>query len=110
MGVHLFAHWLDQQDAFSPVVAQLTQAVEAHKPTHPDDDFALLYHREQTFLHRFQALFFAPLWGIDRLTGFDTRAHPLETLLGRGSHRATLRQFLGHLERVGTAELLMSTL
>src|SRR5437879_5638362 len=29
VGVHLFAHWLDQQDAFGPVVAQLTQTVEA---------------------------------------------------------------------------------
>jgi hypothetical protein len=110
VGVHLFAHWLDQQDAFGPVVAQLTQAVEAHKHTHPGDDFALLYHREQTLLHRFQALFFAPLLGIDRLTGFDTREHPLQTLLGRGYHSSTLRQFLGQLECVGAAEALMSTL
>jgi len=109
VGVHLFAHWLDQQDVFGPVVAPLTQAVEVHKHTHPDDDFALLYHRAQTLLHRFQALFFAPLLGIDRLTGFDTREHPLETLLGRGYHSSTLRQFLGHLERVGAAEALMST-
>ena len=41
VGVHLFAHWLDHQGAFDPVVAQLTQAVETHKHTHPDDDFAL---------------------------------------------------------------------
>ena len=68
VGVHLFAHWLDQQDAFGPVVAQLTQAVEAYKRAHPGDDFALLHHREQTLLRRFQALFFAPLLGIDRLT------------------------------------------
>src|SRR5215510_2141494 len=110
VGVHLFAHWLDQQEAFGPVVAQLQQAIEAYKAMHPDDDFALLYHRAQTLLHRFQALFFAPLLGIDRLTGFDTREHPLETLLGRGYHSPTLRQFLGHLERVGAAEALMSTL
>jgi hypothetical protein len=32
VGVPLFAHWLDQQGAFGPVVAQLKQAVEAHKP------------------------------------------------------------------------------
>src|SRR5712692_12021032 len=31
VGVHVFAQWLDHQDAFGPVVAQLTQAVEAHK-------------------------------------------------------------------------------
>ena len=41
VGVHLFAHWLDHQGAFDPVVAQLTQAVETPKHTHPDDDFAL---------------------------------------------------------------------
>jgi hypothetical protein len=110
VGVHLFAHWLDQQDAFGPVVAQLTQAVEAHKHTHPGNDFALLHHREQTLLCRFQALFFAPLLGIDRLTGFDTHEHPLQTLLGRGYHSSTLRQFLGQLECVGAAEALMSTL
>src|SRR6266566_1662470 len=110
VGVHLFAHWLDQHDAFGPVVAQLRQAIEAHKRAHPGDDFALLHHREQTLLRRFQALFFAPLLGIDRLPGFDTREHPLETLLGRSYQSSTLRQFLGHLERVGAAEALMSTL
>ncbi len=95
VGVHVFAHWLDQRDAFGPVVAQLMQAVEAHKQTHPDDDFALLHHRESTVLHRFQALFFAPLLGIDCLSAFDTREHPLQTLLGHGYQRSTLRQFLG---------------
>ena len=110
VGVHLFAHWLDHQEAFAPVVAQLQQAIEAYQPTHPDDDFALLHHREQTLLHRFEALVFAPLLGIDRLTGFDTREHPLETLLGRGYHSATLRQFLGQLERVGATEALMPVL
>ena len=110
VGVHLLAHWLDQQEAFGPVVGQLQQAIEAHQQAHPDDDFALLHHREQTLRHRFQALFFAPLLGIDRLTGFDTREHPLETLLGRSYQSSTLHQFLGHLERVGAAEALMSTL
>src|SRR5712691_7113747 len=33
VGVHLFAHWLDQQDAFSPVVARLQQAIEAQART-----------------------------------------------------------------------------
>jgi hypothetical protein len=110
VGVHLCAQWLDQHEAFRPVVAQFTQTVEAHKHTHPDDDFALLHHREQTLAHRFKALVFAPLLGIDRLTGFDTREHPLETLLGRGYHSTTLRQFLGQLERVGAAEALRPVL
>ncbi len=110
VGVHLFATWLDQQGLFGTVVEQLTQVVEAHKHAHPGDDFALLHHRAQTLRRRFQALFFAPLVGIDRLTAFDTHEHPLGTLLGRGYHSATLHQFLGQLERVGAAEALMSTL
>lgn len=110
VGVHLFAHWLDHHETFGPVVAQLTQAVEAHKHTHPGDDFALVHHRESTLLRRFQALFFAPLFGIDRLTAFDTHEHPLTTLLGRGYHSSTLHQFLGHLERVGAAEALLPAL
>ena len=48
VGVHLFAHGLDQQHTFAPVVAQLQQAVETYKQRHPDEDFALLHHREQT--------------------------------------------------------------
>lgn len=110
VGVQVFAHWLDQQQAFAPVVAQLTQAVHAYKQAHPGDDFALLHHREQTLVRRFQALFFAPLWGIDRLSAFDTHEHPLQTLLGRDYHSSTLRQFLGQLERVGADEALMPTL
>lgn len=110
VGVQLFAHWLDQQDAFGPVVAQLRQAVESHKQTHPGDDFALLHHRETTLLRCLQALFFAPLLGIDRLSEFDTREHPLQTLLGRGYHSSTLSQFLGQRERVGAAEVLLPVL
>ena len=110
VGVHLFAHWLDQQHAFGPVVALLQQVIAAHKRAHSDDDFALLHHRERTLLRRFQALFFAPLFGIDRLTAFDTHEHPLGTLLGRGYHSSTLSQFLGQLERIDAAEALMPVL
>jgi hypothetical protein len=110
VGVHLFAHWLDQHDQFGPVVAQLQQAIDTHKRAHPGDDFALLHHREQTLHRRLQALFFAPLLGIDRLTAFDTHEHPLQTLLGREYHSSTLSQFLGQLERVGAAEALMPAL
>jgi len=110
VGVHLFAHWLDQQDAFGPVVAQLTQTVEAYKQTHPGDDFALLHHREPTLVRRFASLFFAPLLDIDRLTAFDTHEHPLKTLLGRGYQSSTLSQFLGQLERVDAAGALIPVL
>src|SRR5262245_61333138 len=110
VGVHLLAHWLDPQDAVGPVVAQLQKAIEAYKATQPDDDFALGHHRAQTLVRRWQALFFAPLLGIDRLTRVDTHEHPLPTLLGGGYHSSTLRQFLGQLERIGAAETLMRTL
>ena len=61
-------------------------------------------------MHRFQALFFAPLLGIAPLTGFDTHEQPLQTLLGRGDHSSTLRQFLGQLERLDAAETLRAAL
>jgi len=110
VGVHLFAHWLAYQGLLDTVVEQLTQAIEAYKRAHPSADFALLQHREQTLRRRFQALFLAPLFGIDRLTAFDTHEHPLPTLLGQGYHSSTLSQFLGHLERVGAAEALLPAL
>ena len=110
VGVHLFAHWLEQQGAFAPVVAQLTQATRAYQHAHPGDDFALLHHRAPTLLRRFQALFFAPLFGIETLTALDTHEHPLATLLGRSFQSSTLTQFLGQLERVGAEEVLLPTL
>jgi hypothetical protein len=110
VGVHLFEHWLDQQGAFDPIVAQLTQATQAYQQAYPNDDFALLHHRDETLLRRLQALFFAPLFGIDRLTEFDTHEHPLATLLGRSYQSSTLRQFLGQLERIGAHEALVPAL
>ena len=110
VGVHLFAHWLDQHEAFGPVVTRLTQAIEAHQRAQPGDDCALGHHREPTLRRRFQALFFAPLFGIDRLTAFDTSEHPLATVRGRSYQSSTLRQFLGHLERIDAANALMPAL
>ncbi len=110
VGVHLFAPWLDQQGTFDPVIAQLTQAIETYRHTHPRNDFALLHHREQTLRRRFQALFFAPLFGIDHLTAFDTHEHPLATLLTQSYQSSTLTQFLGQLERVGADEVLLPAL
>jgi hypothetical protein len=91
-------------------VTQLKQAIHTHQQLHPDDDFALLHHRDETLRRRFQALFFAPLLGIDRLTELDTREHPLATLLGRSYHSATLTPFLGQLERIGAHQALLPTL
>jgi hypothetical protein len=50
------------------------------------------------------------LLGIDRLSEFDSREHPLQTLIGRSYQSSTLRQFLGQLERVDAAVALMSAL
>ena len=110
VGVHLFAHWLDQQGAFDPIVARLHQAIAAHQAAYPGDDFALLHHRDATLRRRFQALFFAPLFGIDRLTEFDTHEHPLATLLGCSYQSSTLTPFLGQLERIGAHEALLPAL
>src|SRR5437868_13830406 len=94
----------------SMVMPVLQQALHRYHIQHPDDDFPLLHHREQTLRRRFQALFCAPLLGIETLTAFDTHEHPLPTLLGRGYQSATLRQFLGQLERIDAAAALMPVL
>jgi hypothetical protein len=110
VGVHVFAAWLQQHERISTVIPALQQAMQRYHSQHPDDDFPLLHHREQTLRRRFQALFFAPLLGIETLTAFDTREHPLLTLIGQGYHSSTLGQFLGQLERINAAEALMPAL
>src|SRR5262244_3043888 len=110
VGVHVFEAWLQQQGGMSAVIPLLQQAIHTYRTQHPDDDFPLLHHREQTLRRRFQALFFAPLLGIETLTAFDTHEHPLQTLLGRGYHSATLTQFLGQLERIDAAGALLPAL
>jgi hypothetical protein len=55
---HLFARWLDQQQALEPVVAGLKAAISAYQGMYPDDDFALLHHLDDTLSHRFAALLF----------------------------------------------------
>lgn len=110
VGLHLFARWLDQQQAFEPVVAGLIEAIRAYQRTHPADDFALLHHRDITLWRRFAALLLAPLLGIERLSGFDTQEHPMETLIGQGYHSSTLSQFLGQLERIEAGPWLMPIL
>ncbi len=100
VGVPLFARWRDQLGAFAPVVGGLKEAISAHRRTHPDEDFALLHHRDATLERRFHALVLAPLFGIERLSAFDTHEHPLETLIGSSYHYTTLSQFLGQLERI----------
>jgi hypothetical protein len=110
VGVHVFLHWLTQLGLFDSIVSELQQAAQTYRQTHPDDDFALLHHRESTLKRRLQALLLAPLLGIETLTAFDTREHPLPTLIGQGYQSSTLTQFLGQLERINAAEVLMGVL
>ena len=63
-----------------------------------------------TLRQRFEALFFAPLLGLECLSDFDRREHPLKTLIGRSYQSSTLSQFLGQLERVDAGVTLMSAL
>jgi hypothetical protein len=110
IGVHLFAAWMEEQDGFGEVVQLLQQRIQCYIFDHPEADFALLHHKEDTLLRRFQALFYAPLFGLGKLTGYDVIEHPLETLIGRGYHSSTLNQFLGQLERLDTGEALLAAL
>ena len=109
-GVHVFSHWLDQLGLLDLIISALQHAAQTYRHTHPDDDFALLHHRESTLKRRLQALLLAPLLGIETLTAFDTREHPLPTLIGQGYQSSTLTQFLGQLERLNAAEVLMGVL
>jgi len=110
VGVHVCEAWWQQHGGMSAVMPLLQQAIPTYRAPHPDDDFPLLHHREQTLRRRFQALFFAPLLGIETLTAFDTHAHPLQTLLGRRYHSATLTPCLGPLERIDAAGALLPAL
>ena len=110
VGVHLLADWMEEEGQWEGVLTGLKQAIDAYGRTHPEADFPLLHYREATLLCRFQALFFAPLLGIRRLTEFDVKEHPLPTLLGRGYQSSTLSQFLGQLERVEAAQALRPAL
>jgi hypothetical protein len=110
VGVHVFAAWLQQHERMRTVIPALQQAMQRDHTQHPDDDFPLLHHREQTLRRRFQALFFAPLLGIETLPAFATRAPPLLTLIGQGYPSSTRGQFLGQLERINAAEALLPAL
>jgi len=110
VGVHLFARWLNQQDALAPAVMGLKEAIGAYQRLHPEDDFALLHHRDVTLRHRFEALMLAPLLGMERLSAFDTQEHPMQTLIGHSYQYTTLSQFLGQLERIDAASWRMPIL
>jgi hypothetical protein len=110
VGVHLFAAWLDEQGLCAQVVTLLMQGIQQYRREHPEADFPLLHHKEETLLCRFQAVLYAPLFHISKLTGYDVIEHPLETLIGRGYQSSTLNQFLGQLERMNAGDTLLPAL
>lgn len=110
VGVHLLAAWMQEQGIFIRVVEVLEACIARYRAEYPDERFALLWHRQSTLRHRFQALVYAPLFGIDKLTEFDRKEHALETVLGQGYQSSTLTQFLGQLERIDAAEALLPLL
>jgi len=110
VGVHLFGHWLEQQGHLDDVLEPLAQAIRVYSEAHPEEDFPVLHHRQATLQRRFQALLFAPLLGIERLSEFDRREHPLASLIGQSYQSSTLNQFLGQLERINAATALMPVL
>src|SRR6266705_1421283 len=110
VGVHVFEAWIQQQGSLSAVIPLLQQAIHAYSTQHPKEDFPLLHHKEATLLLRLQALFYAPLFGIGKLTEFDVKEHPLATLQGRSYQSSTLSQFLGQLERIDAAQALTPAL
>lgn len=110
VGVLLFAAWLEEQGVEERVVTLLTEVIHQYQADHPDADFPLLHHKEDTLWHRFQALLYAPLFQIGKLTGYDVREHPLESLIGRGYQSSTLNQFLGQLERIDAGSALLPVL
>lgn len=110
VGIHLFAAWVDSQGILEQVVQLLQHGIHAYTDGHPDVDFPLLHHHDKTVLQRFQALFYGPLCGIGKLTEFDVKEHPLDTLIGRNYQSSTLNQFLGQLERIDAGEALLPAL
>ena len=110
VGVHLFAAWMEEQGGLDQVVGLLQQRIEQVRQAHPGVDFPLLHHTAETLLRRFQALLYAPLFSIEKLTEFDVKEHPLETLLGRSYQSSTLTQFLGQLERIDAGTVLLPAL
>jgi len=110
IGVHLFAAWLESTETMSTVVELLCHRIDRYCEDHPDADFALLDHKKETLVRRFEALFYAPLLGIDKMSELDMKEHALKTLVGVQYHSSTLNQFLGQLERVNADEALLPAL
>ncbi len=110
VGVHLFAAWLDEEGLCEQLVQLLEVRIHQYRAEYPDAEFPLLHHTHTTLLHRVQAVLYAPLFGIHKLTGYDVIEHPLDTVLGGSYQSSTLNQFLGQLERIDAGDALLPAL
>jgi len=70
----------------------------------------LLSHRDETLISRFQALFYAPLMHIGKLTEFDSKQNCLKNIIGKSYQGSTLTQFLCDLERVDAGNHMLELL
>lgn len=75
-----------------------------------NDWFPLLSHRDEILISRFQALFFAPLMHIGKLTEFDSKQNCLKNVIGKSYQGSTLTQFLCGLERVDAGNHMLELL
>jgi len=48
---------MQQHGSLRGVIPLLQQAIQAYRTQHPEEDFPLLHHKEETLLLRLQALF-----------------------------------------------------
>jgi len=110
IGVSIFDDWMEHNEGFSGVMMLLNQAIEQYILNNPEEYFPLLRHKDNTVLQRFKALFYAPLFGIGKLTEIDVTEHSLENIISRTYQSSTLNQYLAQMERIDASESLMPAL
>ena len=110
IGLQIFSIWLELQPMWETIAGELSEQIASYRQAHPEADFPLLHHSNETLIKRFKALFFAPLLGIKRLIQYDRCQHPLKSIIGRSYQSSTLNQYLGQLDRIGaTIPVITST-
>ncbi len=111
VGLHLFHEYLESHNYFGNVLNVLKNAIESYTENNPDDGwFPLQTHKDDTLISRFQALFFAPLMDIGKLTEFDSKQHCLKEVIGKAYQSPTLTEFLCGLERIDAGNHLLELL
>ena len=110
IGLQIFSIWLESQLIWETIAGELSEQIASYLQAHPEADFPLLHHSNETLIKRFKALFFAPLLGIKRLIQYDRCQHPLKSIIGKSYQSTTLNQYLGQLDRIGaTIPVIAST-